>query len=490
MQLRFRLIFSLLIVIVAVTSGGAASPPGPDSTTRLIFSSDLDQALEESRNDGRPLFVIFVAAWCPVCADMKREALIDPSVTAYADQFRWVMVDIDRGLSIARRHEVDAVPMSMLFDFAGNERRRLVGERTAEELRAELAAFLADEPAPEAPAAAAPGAAEPRRSDLIWSPKGYRGASICFSHVGYGPLNLYSQSPFQALRLVIRPRTPSTLGKGQDEFRATATWVNIWANGQDKAEDSFLLDYEMLQTVLAFAHGITDTVQIEVEAQQRDRFGGAMDGLVQEFHDLFGIDQNGRDEVPRNQFTIDLNPRGGPGISLDSSDRGTFTRSVQVTIQHNVTCGTAKAPAFSYSVTSRIETADAGDLGGGGDVDFGASIALSRRVKRFYFYGTFGYAWFGRDEFRGLELEQTQYTVMAAVEWRFKAEQSLLLQYLLTEGVASDFGEFSKESHEITLGWKWEAWPNTVIEAGLVENIISFDNSPDFGFHFGFTRRF
>jgi hypothetical protein len=215
-----------------------------------------------------------------------------------------------------------------------------------------------------------------------------------------------------------------------------------------------------------------------------------MDGFVQGFHDLFGIDQNGRDLVPRNQFSFDLDPPGGPSVSLTSADRGTFTRSVQASLQHNVSCGTAHAPAFSYSVTSRVETLDSGDLSGGSDVDFGASVALSRRVKQFYFYGTLGYAWFGRNNFRGIPLEDTQYTILAAAEWRFRADQSFLLQYLLTEGLAPDFGPFADPSHEITIGWKWEVVSKTVIEVGLIENLVTFDNSPDFGIHAGVVRRF
>ena len=481
-----RSLACLLIAAVAGVTKPVADPvTGTKPPAQLIFSGDLERAFEESRMDGRPLFVMFVAAWCPICSEMKREALTHESVREYANDLRWVVVDIDRNLSIARQYGVDAVPLTLLVDSSGQTMRRLVGRRTAEELQPEIAGFLAGEAAPEEPVQVTPGAPAPARSDLIWTPKGYRGTSICFSHVGYGPLNLSSQSPFQALRLGIRPRTPSTLGRGQREFRATSTWVNIWANGND-----YFLDFEMLQAVAAFAYGITDTLEIEFEAQQRNRFGGAMDAFVQGFHDLFGIDQNGRDEVPRDQFAFDLSPPGGPNVSLDSDDRGTFTRSVQVSLQHNVTCGTAKAPAFSYSVTTRLETVDAGDLGGGSDLDLGASVALARRVKHFYFYGTLGYAWFGRNEFRGIELEDTQYTILAAAEWRFLANQSFLLQYLRTEGLSPDFGPFADESHEVTLGWKWEALSKTVIEVGLIENLISFDNSPDFGLHVGLVRRF
>ena len=51
-------------------------------------------------------------------------------------------------------------------------------------------------------------------------------------------------------------------------------------------------------------------------------------------------------------------------------------------------------------------------------------------------------------------------------------------------------GSFSTNSHEITLGWKWEFVNNVVLEFGLIENLINFENSPDFGIHAGLTWRF
>ena len=52
------------------------------------------------------------------------------------------------------------------------------------------------------------------------------------------------------------------------------------------------------------------------------------------------------------------------------------------------------------------------------------------------------------------------------------------------------FDPFSEASHEITLGWKWEVVPQGVLEIGVVENLVTFDNSADFGIHAGFTQRF
>jgi hypothetical protein len=231
------------LTLIAATPGNASGrKTGTEAAPRLPFRGDLDRALELSRDDGRPLFVMFVAAWCPICSEMKKEALTDPAVTAHADAMRWVMIDIDRDLTTARQWGVDAVPYIMFVNSAGEPEQRIIGKRTGAELQAELEAYLTAGPAPDDAIPSDPATPpEPDRArfDLIWSPKGYRGAGICFSHVGYGPLSLYSQSPFQALRLGIRPRTPSILGKGERDFWATATWVNTWANEAD-----YFLDFE------------------------------------------------------------------------------------------------------------------------------------------------------------------------------------------------------------------------------------------------------
>jgi thiol-disulfide isomerase/thioredoxin len=485
----YRAIVSIIFLALSISPGQAKKPPS------LPFSHDLDGTLARAEESGKPVMVTFVAAWCPLCTKMKRDVFTDPALLALEDSYLWVMVDIDRNLTTAQTYAVDAVPTTYLMDSAGDVQRSIVGLQRAEELRAELEGFLesiATPPAQAAPAEVDAGIADRPRSGLVWKPQGYRGVGICFSHVGYGPLRIDSQSPFQSLRLGIRPRTPSTLGKGQSQVRGTGTWVNIWANSQDaNGTDEYFLDFEMLSLNAAYAYGITDTLEVEAEFQSRSRFGGVMDGFIQGFHDLFSIDQAGRDLVPKNDFSFDLNPPGGaPSVSLSDGDRGTFAQGLLLSLQHNVTCGTAKLPAFSYSVGARLDTVGDGDLSGDSDWDFGVSVALARRFKRLYVYGTLGYAWFGQDNFRGLELRDSQWTFLAALEWRYRARQSFLAQVLISEGVVANFDPFSATSNEITLGWKWEAIDRGIFEAGLIENLATFDNSPDFGFHVGWTQRF
>ena len=481
----------ILVVLMLLCLNSPSLAPAADRRPTLPFSNKLESTLDAAKASGKPVVVSFVAVWCPVCARMKREAFRDPVVMALSDEFLWVRVDIDRSLSTARQYGIDAVPEIHLLDSEGQTRAKLVGLLTGPELQEILTRFLDNlklPPEAEPGELVGPGT-DGLRSDLIWSPKGYRGLSICFSHVGYGPLRLDSQSPFQSLRLGIRPRTPSTLADDQWQVRAALTWVNIWALDEafDSPDNEFFLDYEMLQGTVSAAYGITDTLEIEGEFQNRSRFGGHMDGFIQSFHDLFGIDQNDRDEVPKDLFRFDLTPSDGrPAVSLASGDRGSFVQSLGVSLQHNVTCGTSRLPAFSYAGTVRLSDSD--DLGT--ELDFGLSVAIARRFGPIYVYGTLGYSWFGEDNFRGLELKDTQGTFLAALEWRFMPTQSFLFQLLITEGLIENLDSFSDTSNELTLGWKKQVVPKGVLEVGIIENLVSFDNSPDAGFHVGYSHRF
>ena len=215
-----------------------------------------------------------------------------------------------------------------------------------------------------------------------------------------------------------------------------------------------------------------------------------MDPLPINFHDLFGIDQNGRDQVPRGQFTIDIGATASdPAVSLTPGDRGSFSQTVALSIQHNVTCGTENFPAFSYALTARYNL-EADDIQGGDDVDVGVSVSVSRRFGDCYGYISLGHAWFGNETFRGLDIRSNQVSGLGAIEWRYRPRRSVIIQYLVSEGVAENRSPFSLPSHEITLGWKGELRSKVVLEFGVIENLINFDNSPDVGFHGGVSYRF
>lgn len=307
------------------------------------------------------------------------------------------------------------------------------------------------------------------------------------SNVGFGPLHIPSQSPFQALRFGYQLRAPSTLPAGRAELRATETWINMFA----MQEDEYLLDFEMLRSSVSIAYGLTDTLEVDIEFVDKSRFGGQQDGFVREFHDIFGLKQGGRDDTRSGNFAFDVAGRSGQAdVSLTGSDRGSFSRELVLTAQHVLTRGTDTAPAVSGTLSLGFETNPSNDLRGERPVSVASSVSLAKGFSDVYVYLSAGFAWFGQEEFHGIDLRPIQASALAAMEWRVSEGMSFVVQYLASQGGADRFRPFSSPSHEVTIGWKGEIGPGIILEIGLIENVLVFDNSPDFGIHSGFTYRF
>jgi hypothetical protein len=314
------------------------------------------------------------------------------------------------------------------------------------------------------------------------------------SHVGFGPFSVRPQSAYQSLRLGILPTTPSSQARGEHQLGIGVTWSNIWAiapGGFDPESASYgdrLLDYESLDGHISYAYGVSGAIQLEAEYEQRWRFGGALDGVIEGFHDLFGISQNGRDRAPRNDFRILLDPRDGEGpVDLGAEFEGSYAKNLLITFHHDLTKGTTSWPAISYAVTGRYADADASD---GANWDVAVSAGASRRFGSFYVYLSIGYAWYSSDTFYGIELPDTQITVLAAGEWRFKPRMSLVFEWLRMQGPDTHSNFVPEISNQIIFGWMWELRPSRVLEIGMLQNAVPYDASPDFGVHAAFTQRF
>jgi hypothetical protein len=460
-----------------------------DPAAPLIpWMTDLPAALERAGRENKPVVACFVAAWCQVCRRFKAETLPSPELAEIGPRSIWVLLEIDRNISLARTYRIRATPTVDLIDPAGVTRTRLSGYLSPRDFRRQFDEFERDRTStPSVPRDYSPR--EHRGDDmtgLTETPDGYRGTGICFSNVGYGPLRLQSLSPFQALRFSLQPRTPSTLAAGAFEVHLSESWANEWARN----EGDHLVDFEVLQEDFSISYGVSDVLQIDLGFVERSRFGGRMDRFIQEFHDAFHIDQGGRDEVPKGDFGMLITENGATVAQLTNRDRGSYSESILLTAQHNVTCGTDGLPALAYALTVRAELGDQEDIHDGELIDVLASLSASKKLGDVFAYLGVGVAWFGKERFQDVELRTTQLSLLVAIEWQFAGGASVVVQYLLSEGVAQDLADFSEPSNEVTFGLKLEVAPMTVLELGLIENVVTSDNSPDFGLHAGLLWRF
>jgi hypothetical protein len=217
---------------------------------------------------------------------------------------------------------------------------------------------------------------------------------------------------------------------------------------------------------------------------------GKTDGFVRGFHKVFGLNDGGRDLAKKGEFSFEVrNPKSGKMVVVDENNQEAVTEQLVFSIHTVLTPGDEILPAVAWSVIGKANLRDTGQIEGDG-VDFATSVSLSKQLGDFYAYATLSFAWYGSETFYGIDLKPHTLSVVSAVEYIVTNGFSVILQHQWTEGAVERLGAFSQPSYEISVGAKILIAENTMFEVSVVENLINFDNSPDFGLHTGLTIQF
>lgn len=130
-----RQAFWILVVgglLVGLTPDRAA--PHYHATSKIRYAEYSQEAFDQARREGKPIFLLLSAVWCYWCKTYKEQALETPQVSAYLNQyFVSIFVDHDRRVDLARRYS-RGLPTTVLMDPEGQVRHTFSGIVNAEKL--------------------------------------------------------------------------------------------------------------------------------------------------------------------------------------------------------------------------------------------------------------------------------------------------------------------------------------------------------------------
>lgn len=295
-----------------------------------------------------------------------------------------------------------------------------------------------------------------------------------------GPLNIRSLSPGQSLRLAPLPASPYGLPEGEMELHFNIAAASIFL----QSPDMYLIDFNFIDSRFAVTHGFSNGWSTELSFNDRRIHNLYLDEFVESFHNVFGIEQNGRD-VNQNETHVVI-PRYSANFA--SELEGSFSQTIGLSIQKVLIDKSVEWPAVAVIFNTSLETLSDGIIEKGA-LDYGLQLTMAQKHASGYMFANLTYTRFGSDKALDLvPLTEKQFSGMLGYEFTLGANQAFVVQYLFSEGVLIDLGALDKVSHEIHFGYKWRT-ENNILEVGLVENIVNFDNGPDVGFMFGITHR-
>lgn len=132
---------TILLLLAAATSLAIAGdfPKGsPD------FKDSSASAISAAKKSGKPVILVFSAAWCPPCQAMKHDVYPSAEVRALQDKFVWAYLDVDdpRNESAATKYGVNGIPHIEFLNASGKEIDKQIGGTSAEAFAKTLESVL------------------------------------------------------------------------------------------------------------------------------------------------------------------------------------------------------------------------------------------------------------------------------------------------------------------------------------------------------------
>jgi len=129
--MRFIYLFLLCISIQTVKSQNQFVPD----------DVPYKKALETAKKEGKPLFVMLYADWCPHCNQMKKEVFSDTDVMAFLKENYvcvWKNIEIEEGLLLKNKYNTKSLPTFLFLDDNETLLYALKGEMKTTEFMTEV----------------------------------------------------------------------------------------------------------------------------------------------------------------------------------------------------------------------------------------------------------------------------------------------------------------------------------------------------------------
>ena len=249
----------------------------------------------------------------------------------------------------------------------------------------------------------------------------------------------------------------------------------------DGSSDEYLnLDGETLRVALDLRYGLFADWELQLEVPWLDHSGGNLDSLIDDWHDLWGMSDGGRSQVPTDLLDYRYATPGTDfGLQEDSSGLGDVSLSLNHVFYRDA--GAVASVVLGY----KFGTGDEDDFLGSGADDGFLAIRFSGQDLSglpLSWHGQVGYLRAGDSDLLEDVQEQNLWFAGLALDWALAENWSLIAQ--LDSNAApldSDLKAVGGEAYLFTAGARWRFAQHWSADVSVVED-IRVETGPDVTF--------
>jgi len=281
---------------------------------------------------------------------------------------------------------------------------------------------------------------------------------------------------------------------GRTQLRLVMETANNFTS-DESSKESVLFDGETSRLNLSLRHGFAQYWEAGIDIPVVSHQGGMFDGLIENWHDTFGLPQGGRDDAPRNRLHYFYQQEGEKdGLNFSNSGTGFGDISLYLACQLNRKT-TAARRYIALRGGIKLPSGDTDQLRGSGGTDFHLRLAASDgetlKIYNLTLFASMGTLWLGKGEILRDKQHQTVGFGSIGLGWTPLERFTFKVQI---DGHTAFFDDshlkqIDSPSAQLAIGGTINLSDNLALDLCVVEDIV-VDTAPDVVFHLALTRQF
>jgi hypothetical protein len=298
------------------------------------------------------------------------------------------------------------------------------------------------------------------------------------------PFLVRNQHPVVALYGLPSPlpaRLPATQAT---RIAGVINWSNF-ATTETQDDVHLTLDGEAFEVRAHVDHSFAGRFALHAELAYRNLSEGSLDGLVDSWHQVFGLPNGSRSRLPEDQLLLEY--RTGEISALYISENSGGFADMPVAAGYQLLAADSSAVATWLSV--KVPTGKAADFTGSGAIDVALSIAAEHHLaEQWQLFGQANVAWLGDGDLLPDEQESYAWSALAGVTWNAWRTLDLTIQFEANSAVLSTgLEELDGDAVILTFGGSYRTAGAWQFDLGVSED-IEVGASPDVVFSFAVRR--